>query len=108
MKPQSVHDFQEWFETLHTTARSQVAMMRLDPGRETGKSAESHPHSDQALLVLEGAVKGEVEDKSVQLAQGEFIVIPAGARHRFYNESDQPALTFNVYALPAYPPETKG
>lgn len=108
MKPQSVYDFQQWFETLHTTEKSQVAMMRLDPGCSTGDTAEAHPDSDQVLLVLEGKIKGDVDAQAVVLSQGEFVVIPAKAPHRFYNDFAESALTFNVYALPAYPPETKG
>jgi mannose-6-phosphate isomerase-like protein (cupin superfamily) len=108
MKPQSVHAFQEWFETLHTTAKSQVAMMRLQPGMETGAAAETHPESDQVMLVMEGAVCGEVAEEEVMLRQGEFMVIPANVPHRFYNNFAEPVLTFNVYATPAYPPHTKG
>jgi mannose-6-phosphate isomerase-like protein (cupin superfamily) len=108
MKPQSVYNFKEWFETLHTTDKSQVAMMRLDPGDETGEEAESHPHSDQVILVLEGQITGEMGGEKVTLDKGEFVTIPAGLPHRFYNKSNEFALTFNVYAPPAYPPETKG
>lgn len=108
MKPQSVHNFKEWFETLHTTDKSQVAMMRLAPGDESGSEAESHPGSDQILLVLEGQIEGEVGEEKISLHKGEFITIPADHPHRFYNDSDESVLTFNVYAPPAYPPQTKG
>jgi mannose-6-phosphate isomerase-like protein (cupin superfamily) len=108
MKPQSVHNFKEWFETLHTTAQSQVAMMRLNPGQESGDSAESHLGSDQVLLVLEGTLQGEVAGECISLSKGEFITIPADTPHRFYNSSVTPALTFNVYAPPAYPTHTCG
>lgn len=108
MKPQSVHNFREWFEALHTTEQSQVAMMRLEPGKETGPEPESHEASDQVLLVLEGRIEGGVNGEEVTLEKGEFIIIPAGTPHRFYNDSDVSALTFNVYAPPAYPPDAKG
>lgn len=108
MKPQSVHNFQEWFEALHTTEQSQVAMMRLEPGKETGPEPESHEKSDQVLLVLEGHLRGEIDGEAVALERGEFIIIPASAPHRFWNGSDVSALTFNVYAPPAYPPDAKG
>lgn len=107
MRVQSIHDFTGWFDTVLTTPRSQVAMMRLAPGKETGPRAESHPRSDQVLLVLEGAVDGEVDGSPVSLSKDQFLVIPAGTPHRFYNPHSKPALTFNVYALPAYPAETQ-
>lgn len=108
MKPQSVHNFQEWFEALHTTDKSQVAMMHLDSGAESAAEPESHPHSDQVMLVLEGTVEGDIQDEHVKLHKGEFITIPANTSHRFYNPSEDPVLTFNFYAPPAYPASTQG
>lgn len=108
MKPQSVTNFQQWFEALHTTEQTQVAMMRLEPGRHTGPDAKEHPVSDQVLLVLEGRVSGEIADDKITLQKGEFVVIPARTPHRFYNHFDESVLTFNVYAPPAYPAKTKG
>lgn len=83
-------------------------MMTLTEGQETGPQPESHPVSDQVLLVLEGTLEGEVNGVPVNLTEGQFLVIPAGSPHRFCNRRSTPALTFNVYAPPAYPPETKG
>ncbi|MES2736697.1 MAG: cupin domain-containing protein [Verrucomicrobiota bacterium] len=108
MTPQSVHNFQEWFEALHTTEQSQVAMMRLEPGRETGPGPESHARSDQVLLVLEGTLEGEIADERISMGKGDFITVPAGTPHRFYNAGERSALTFNVYAPPAYPPDARG
>lgn len=108
MKPQSVHHFQEWFEALQTTDQSQVAMMRLEAGAESGPAEEQHPQSDQILLVLEGTLKGTLRGEPVTLQKGEFITIPAGVPHRFFNDSTTSSLTFNVYAPPAYPPDTRG
>jgi mannose-6-phosphate isomerase-like protein (cupin superfamily) len=108
VKVHSIHDFADWFEVLHTSGRSQVAMMELAPGKATGEDAESHEGSDQVLLLLRGAVKGQMEGDEVTLREGQFVVIPAGKKHRFVNESADAALTFNVYAPPAYPPDAKG
>lgn len=81
--------------------------MRLDPGHESGSKEETHPHSDQILLMLEGTIKGTLCGEPVSLQKGEFITIPAGAPHRFFNDTQLPSLTFNVYAPPAYPPDTR-
>jgi mannose-6-phosphate isomerase-like protein (cupin superfamily) len=83
-------------------------MMTLASGAATGERAEAHKNSDQVLLVLEGELSGEVGDERPQLRKGDVIVIQAGTRHRFTNPSDEPAVTFNVYSPPAYPPRTKG
>jgi len=108
MQPHSIHDFQEWFQVIQTSERSQVAMMELAPGQSTGDEAESHPESDQVLLVVEGAVKGEIDGKNVWVGHGQFIIVPANTPHRFFNDGPEPAITFNVYAGPAYPHDAKG
>jgi mannose-6-phosphate isomerase-like protein (cupin superfamily) len=98
----------EWFEVLQTHERSQTAVMTLDPGDATAEKAESHRSSDQVLLLLEGELSGEIGDDCLTLKKGDVITIPAGVKHRFTNPGDAPALTFNVYAPPAYPAGAKG
>ena len=79
--------------------------MKLGPGKASGDEAEAHEGSDQILLVTQGEVEGEIEGEIVTICAGEFILIPAGTKHRFVNRGDVPALTFNVYAPPVYPEE---
>jgi len=98
----------DWFQVLQTTERSQTAMMTLEPGAATGEKAEAHAKSDQVLLVLEGELIGEVGDERPRVKKGDVIIIEAGTKHRFANASAKPAVTFNVYSPPAYPPDTKG
>jgi mannose-6-phosphate isomerase-like protein (cupin superfamily) len=98
----------EWFEVLQTSKRTQTAMMSLAPGQATGKKAEAHKKSDQVLLVLSGKLSGKVGREQVRLAKGDVLLIPAGTPHRFKNPGKQAAVSFNVYAPPEYPPDTKG
>jgi mannose-6-phosphate isomerase-like protein (cupin superfamily) len=98
----------EWFEVLQTGERSQTAMMTLGRGDATGEKAEAHEKSDQVLLMLEGELTGEVGDERPRLEKGDVIIIPAGVKHRFTNQSDRNAVTFNVYSPPAYPAGSKG
>lgn len=104
----NIKEATEWFEVLQTSKRSQTAMMTLAPGRATGQKAEAHKKSDQVLLMLAGKLSGKVGRKRVQLAKGDVLLIPAGTPHRFNNAGRKAAVTFNVYAPPEYPPETKG
>ncbi len=108
MKLANISDAKEWFAVLQTTERAQTAMMTLSAGQASGSKAEGHKESDQVLLLLEGELTGEVGGKKVCLTKGDVIVIPAGVKHRFKNEAAADAVTFNVYAPPEYPPETKG
>lgn len=108
MDVSNIRQTTDWFEVLQTSERSQTAMMTLQPGDETGARAEAHEKSDQVLLVLEGELKGEVGAARPELKKGDTIVIPAGTKHRFTNRGSKSAVTFNVYAPPAYPAGTKG
>src|SRR5438105_12920814 len=106
MNLSNIDKAKEWFEVLQTTERSQTAMMTLKPGDETGSKAEAHEKSDQVLLILEGELSGEVGADRPELQKGDVLIIPAGTKHRFTNCADKPAVTFNVYSPPAYPPRT--
>jgi mannose-6-phosphate isomerase-like protein (cupin superfamily) len=97
-----------WFEVLHTTDHTQTAIMTLAPGQASGETAEAHPKSDQVLVVLEGEVIGEIAGVTRRFEKEEVVLIPAGTKHRFVNESLLPVKTFSVYGPPAYPAGTKG
>jgi mannose-6-phosphate isomerase-like protein (cupin superfamily) len=104
----NINKAKEWFEVLQTGERAQTAMMTLNPDKSTGDKAEAHETSDQVLLVLDGELSGEVGKERPNLRKGDVIIIPAGVMHRFTNRGRKPAVTFNVYSPPAYPPGTKG
>lgn len=107
MDVKNIEDTKAWFEVLQTHERSQTAIMTLQSGDATGDKAEAHEKSDQVLLMLDGELAGEVGNQRPSLEKGDVIVIPAGTKHRFVNRGDRPAVTFNVYSPPAYPPGTK-
>jgi mannose-6-phosphate isomerase-like protein (cupin superfamily) len=108
MELTNISKAKEWFEVLQTTSRTQTAMMTVQPGDSTGSIAEAHESGDQVLLMLEGELSGEVGEERPRLTKGDVLVIPAGVKHRFTNEGNAPAVTFNVYSPPEYPPDTKG
>jgi mannose-6-phosphate isomerase-like protein (cupin superfamily) len=70
----------EWFEVLQTTARSQTAVMRLDPCEATGEHAESHEDSEQLLLLLEGTLVAEIDSERLAMDVGDIVIIPAGVK----------------------------
>jgi len=41
-----------------------------------------HDHEDEMFLVVRGAFRMELRDKTVSLATGDFIIIPKGTEHR--------------------------
>lgn len=41
----------------------------------------SHENEDELFLVLKGRLRIEMEDRSVELSEGEMFVVPKGVRH---------------------------
>jgi mannose-6-phosphate isomerase-like protein (cupin superfamily) len=107
MNISNIDQVTEWFEILQTTGRSQEAVVRLDPGEATGERAESHEKSEQLLLLIEGALDGEIGFERLAMDAGDMVIIPAGVRHKFTNPGETIAVTFNVYCPPEYPPDEK-
>ena len=103
MDVSNIRRAKDWFDVLQTSKHCQTAMMTLQPGDETGATAEAHETSDQVLLMLAGELSGEVGDERPNLKKGDVIIIPATTKHRFVNRGARTAVTFNVYSPPAYP-----
>ena len=103
MKIANLHRANEWFQVLQTTTHTQTAVMTLDVGGSSGQELEAHAGSEQTLLVVDGEVRGEILGEEVLLGPGHSVIVPAGVKHRFSNAGQKRALTFNVYAPPAYP-----
>ena len=82
--------------------------MVLAPGQASEDVPGTHETSEQVLIVLQGEVEAEVADEVATLKRGDVVIVPASTPHRFSNKSNHPALTFNVYAPPAYDPDEKG
>lgn len=91
-----------FFKVLQTGKRTQTAMMTLQPGEESGPMGNDHPQSEQVLFVVRGQLVAEIGTKRRTLKAGDSVHVPLRARHRFVNKSKRPAVTFNVYAPPAY------
>jgi len=108
MTIRNVYDVSEWFEVLQTTERSQPAVMILGAGRISSEKMNVHEKSDQVLLVMEGAVRAEVDGEMRIMRKGDVCVVPAGTPHRFESLEEGRAVTFNVYSPPEYPPGEKG
>jgi len=103
MRVTNIHRTDEWFKVLETTEHSQTAVMTLEAGAASGDRAEAHPNSDQTFLVIDGEVIGEIGSEKVILLAGDSVIVPAGVKYRFQNAGDKRAVTFSVYAPPAYP-----
>jgi mannose-6-phosphate isomerase-like protein (cupin superfamily) len=54
----------------------------------------SHEHEDELFYVVEGAFRMEFRDRSVDLGQGDMIVVPRGIEHRPVAENEACVLLF--------------
>lgn len=52
----------------------------------------AHPEEDEGFLVLRGRVAIDFRDGTVELAQGEFLVVPRGTEHRPRSLSQEPVV----------------
>lgn len=71
-------------------------------GEESGPKKNEHATSEQVLYVIEGEVVAETGERTFTMRAGDATIVRRGVRHRFSNRTSRPALTFNVYAPPAY------
>lgn len=61
-----------------------------------------HDNEDELFLVIKGSFLIELRDKSIQLNEGDFIIIPKGTEHRPVAEEEvhvllfEPASTLNT------------
>jgi len=92
----------ESFHLIQTTGRTQTASISLQSGEATSDEMNSHPHSDQTVVLLDGELVAEVGGERTVLRSGESLIIPAGVKHRLRNEAKSTAFAFTVYAPPAY------
>lgn len=90
----------KFFEILGTSASSQIGVMTLQPGEDSG--AEEQHFGDQVVYVVAGSVEIEIEHTRSLLRAGEAVIVPAQAQHHIQNTSDEEVFMFFVYAPPSY------
>ncbi|MEI6408951.1 MAG: cupin domain-containing protein [Bacteroidota bacterium] len=53
-----------------------------------------HDHEDEMFYVLEGRFNMEFRDKTIELNQGEFLIVPRGVEHRPVAEQEVSVMLF--------------
>lgn len=41
-----------------------------------------HEHEDELFLVLQGTLRMELRDRTIEIREGEFLIVPHGVEHR--------------------------
>lgn len=63
--------------------------LTLGPGEYVCE--HTHPHSEEFVYVVQGAVVMRVGSREVELAAGDALVVPIGERHRIRNDGAETA-----------------
>jgi len=106
MKNIDTTSHRSFFEPLLQTASLQAATMVLKPGKSSSDQPENeHPKAEQWLFVISGAGKAKVGSQSTTLKTGSLLLIEKGEPHQITNDGNEPLVTLNFYAPPAYTPK---
>ena len=54
----------------------------------------SHEHEDELFLVVRGHFRMELRDGDIELAEGEFLIVPRGVEHRPVADEEVEVLLF--------------
>ncbi len=82
---------------LYTGAYSQLVLMSLKPGEEIG--AEKHG-ADQFFRVEAGTGMSYVDGHEYSIADGDCVIVPAGAMHNIVNTGAQELKLYTIYSIP--------
>jgi mannose-6-phosphate isomerase-like protein (cupin superfamily) len=58
----------------------------------------SHSNEDELFLVVGGAIRIEMEDETVDLSEGELLVVPRGVKHRPVADVEAEVLLFEPHS----------
>ena len=77
--------FRPWgsYRSLLLADNHQVKEIFVDPGQRL--SLQSHKQRSEHWVVTKGPAQVTIDDQELELASGEHIFIPQGARHRLTN-----------------------
>jgi mannose-6-phosphate isomerase-like protein (cupin superfamily) len=76
---------------LATAADTDGELLRFEltmPPGVTVPMAHLHPHQEERFELSDGRARFRVGRDTVRAAAGERVVVPAGVRHRFWNDAD--------------------
>jgi mannose-6-phosphate isomerase-like protein (cupin superfamily) len=87
-------------QVLYSSKHSQLVLMALRPGEEIGM--EIHPDNDQFFRFEKGVGKVIIDGNEYDVADGDAVVVPAGAEHNVVNTSQTDFLKLYTIYSPAH------
>lgn len=89
----------DYRRVLYTAKNCQLVLMSLLPGEEIGK--ETH-HLDQFLRFESGKGIVIIDDVEHEVADGDAVIVPQGAKHNVINTGDSPLKLYSLYSPPEH------
>lgn len=90
---------------LYTAKHCQLVVMSLRPKEEIGM--ETHPENDQFLRFEGGRGVVFIDGNRYEVADGDAVIVPAGAQHNVVNASDTELLKlYTIYSPPHHTDKT--
>lgn len=87
-------------QVLYTGKHSQLVLMSLQPKEEIGM--ETHADNDQFFRFEKGEGKVVIDGNEYAVADGDAVVVPAGAEHNVVNVSESDELKLYTIYSPAH------
>jgi mannose-6-phosphate isomerase-like protein (cupin superfamily) len=81
---------------LYSGAHMQLVLMTLQAGEDIG--FEVHEDNDQFFRFEEGEGEVVINDTHYSVADGDVIIVPAGARHNISNVGNEPLKLYTIYS----------
>ena len=91
-------------EVIATGRHAQVVVMSIPPGGDIGD--EVHDDVDQVLAFVEGQGIAVLDGQRSPVSPGRLVLVPAGTRHNFLNESSVDLKLYTIYTGPKHAPGT--
>jgi mannose-6-phosphate isomerase-like protein (cupin superfamily) len=85
---------------LWTGRHTQLVIMNIPSGGEIGD--ETHEGTDQILTFVSGSGEADVGGRTMPVAPGDIVAVPAGTRHNFRNTGVDPLVLYTVYGPPEH------
>jgi mannose-6-phosphate isomerase-like protein (cupin superfamily) len=83
-----------WFETVSEEPGNKVKRIRVHPGQQI--SLQKHHRRAEHWVVVLGTARITLDERQVELLQGQHIDIPLGAVHRLANPTAEPVEIIEV------------
>jgi mannose-6-phosphate isomerase-like protein (cupin superfamily) len=94
-------DNNDFRHVLYTGKYSQLVLMSLKPGEEIGE--ETHKTVDQFFRFEKGTGAVSIDGVKHKVADGDAVIVPAGAKHNVMNTSKTAELKlYTIYSPPEH------